>query len=582
MDIRRILFLFWVLSVCFSLSASSSLEDADKVLVKRASGMSAVEITDLADSAHGAGDDHKAMALYMSVCNRRDIDPSDEEKHAFMRACLGAGDILMGRGSYSDALRMYIQGLKASDACTDQTFSPSLYKNIGNVYCRLYDYERGIAYYKKAIEMCRKYPDRLTEKKILVNMAGVNVILGNIGEAKACHRSALLIPVADNLELAFMDRYGQGKILTAERDFPKAVLCFRSLAAYADTNGLHPRYRASAYQELANAYEMAGRGDSAIFYMKKCLDTAKSNKIEHMFLAVMLAMSKHYEKGGDVRLAQECKNRYLNFRDSLLDMREFDAVKHVQFLYESEKVSDSINLLQSQKKEREATISRQRIVIMFVTGMLAVIVVSLMFIYRQKKRIDRGYRNLYAVNSRYVSMQEEMRHRHLQDVRTIEEKDREIASLRKMAESLEAPEPAEEVSGKEKYRSSNLDGGRMRILADVISRTMDEGSAFCDPDFSLDALASLVGSNTKYVSQAINDAFGKNFSSYVNEYRVNLACLRLSDSDGFGGFTIKAIGESVGFKSQSTFINVFRKMTGITPSVYQKIAEREKKGRNDS
>ena len=57
--------------------------------------------------------------------------------------------------------------------------------------------------------------------------------------------------------------------------------------------------------------------------------------------------------------------------------------------------------------------------------------------------------------------------------------------------------------------------------------------------------------------------------------RVRLACMRLSDLEGFGNYTVKAIGESVGYKVYGTFINVFKKATGITPSMYQKLTLEE-------
>ena len=101
--------------------------------------------------------------------------------------------------------------------------------------------------------------------------------------------------------------------------------------------------------------------------------------------------------------------------------------------------------------------------------------------------------------------------------------------------------------------------------------------AYRDPEFSLDQLAELVGSNTKYVSQTINEAFGKNFSSYVNDYRVRKAC-RLLVEEGNSRLTVKAIGESAGFKSQSSFTSVFRKSTGLTPSIYQKMAREAGEG----
>lgn len=66
--------------------ASAAPNDDYKVLVKRASNMNVFEIADLADSAHNAGDDRKAMALYMSVCNSQDINLTEDNMTALVRA----------------------------------------------------------------------------------------------------------------------------------------------------------------------------------------------------------------------------------------------------------------------------------------------------------------------------------------------------------------------------------------------------------------------------------------------------------------------------------------------------------------
>lgn len=111
-------------------------------------------------------------------------------------------------------------------------------------------------------------------------------------------------------------------------------------------------------------------------------------------------------------------------------------------------------------------------------------------------------------------------------------------------------------------------------LRQEIAGIMENTEEFCNPDFSLETLAERVSSNSKYVSQVINDSYGKNFSAYVNEYRVRLAAKRLADPE-FRSLTIKAVSESVGFKTHATFITVFRKVTGMTPSVYQKMAAKD-------
>lgn len=97
----------------------------------------------------------------------------------------------------------------------------------------------------------------------------------------------------------------------------------------------------------------------------------------------------------------------------------------------------------------------------------------------------------------------------------------------------------------------------------------------CNPEFSLERLAKIVGSNSKYVSQTINEEFNRNFSTYINDYRVKLACERLANTE-YDSYKIKFVGESVGFKSQSIFTEVFRQHTGLSPAVYRKMAKEER------
>ncbi len=47
----------------------------------------------------------------------------------------------------------------------------------------------------------------------------------------------------------------------------------------------------------------------------------------------------------------------------------------------------------------------------------------------------------------------------------------------------------------------------------------------------------------------------------------------------YAQLTIAAIGQSVGYKSQTTFVKQFRKCTGLTPSVYQKFVAEDRRNK---
>jgi AraC-like DNA-binding protein len=80
-------------------------------------------------------------------------------------------------------------------------------------------------------------------------------------------------------------------------------------------------------------------------------------------------------------------------------------------------------------------------------------------------------------------------------------------------------------------------------------------------------LAEKLNTNKSYLSQVINEYFRKNFSTFVNEYRVKEASRLLLEKES-ENYTIEAIANSVGFKSKSAFNSAFKKFTGITPSYF--------------
>ena len=99
---------------------------------------------------------------------------------------------------------------------------------------------------------------------------------------------------------------------------------------------------------------------------------------------------------------------------------------------------------------------------------------------------------------------------------------------------------------------------------------MNRPEIISDPDFSLSQLSQLVNSNTSYVSAVINDTLGKNFKTYLNEYRIHEAIKKL-ENENSSKFTMAVIAQEVGFKTQNNFIFNFKKVMGMTPSEYKKL-----------
>jgi AraC-like DNA-binding protein len=66
----------------------------------------------------------------------------------------------------------------------------------------------------------------------------------------------------------------------------------------------------------------------------------------------------------------------------------------------------------------------------------------------------------------------------------------------------------------------------------------------------------------------LNEKHGKNFFTFINEYRVKDVISRFGNPEN-DKFTILAIAYDSGFNSKTTFNSIFKSQTGMTPSQYR-------------
>ncbi|MET0463566.1 MAG: helix-turn-helix domain-containing protein [Chitinophagaceae bacterium] len=93
-----------------------------------------------------------------------------------------------------------------------------------------------------------------------------------------------------------------------------------------------------------------------------------------------------------------------------------------------------------------------------------------------------------------------------------------------------------------------------------------EKELYKDPNLKIGELAQKISITGHQLSQLLNEHLGKNFSSYINEYRIHEACKLIATDDRL---SFEAIGYEVGFNSKSTFYTSFRKVTGTTPALFK-------------
>jgi AraC-like DNA-binding protein len=201
-----------------------------------------------------------------------------------------------------------------------------------------------------------------------------------------------------------------------------------------------------------------------------------------------------------------------------------------------------MNLLMKYEKEKygQEIIKRQNLLIIFSLIVILLLVILLLIYRLQRQRARRK-------NISYEQLLAEQRLL-LENMKTV---------IREM----------DEKEGPKKYGKSKLSLGKAHDCLQRLITIMAGKKKYLDPELSLKSLSEILEVNTSYLSQIINEHLGKNFTDYVNQFRVEEAKKKLSDPKHKKS-SLTDIAFQSGFNSIPSFNRVFKKLTGLNPSQF--------------
>lgn len=491
---------------------------------------------------------------------------------------LQAGDKFYDQRLYTASMKSYLDGLRIAEHQGYSELTARFYNGMGNLYSTQGDYQMGLYFYRKALSSSRKTSKKTLQNAVLNNLVGASCFVG-----QADSGMVFLQQMEANVEHNNGYRYnilmGRGLVAKSQDQPAAAASYYIQARQYAIRARMDSSFVDNTNSCLAQLYMDTHRLDSAILLLKKNEEWARRTNHDEFLAETMHLLAQAYDAQGDATRASACRMEYANLMEKLHYGDELNAMKNTQYIYDANKNASTINLLTQQQIFDNQQIRTQARWLLALAIALALIIVLFIIVSAQKRQLHHAYNRLYDRSQLFLAS-------------PIQAKEAPQAANK--GDHLEAHQGGNLESNQgDKQRDDQRDGQgddqeektqeaaprsliltteqRAALLADI-GRVMGKVEEFCSTDFSIDRLAQLVGSNPRYVSEAINEGYGKNFRSFLNDYRIKEAMQRLADNDRYGHYTIKAISESVGYKSQANFINIFTRLTGMKPSIYQKIS----------
>lgn len=128
-----------------------------------------------------------------------------------------------------------------------------------------------------------------------------------------------------------------------------------------------------------------------------------------------------------------------------------------------------------------------------------------------------------------------------------------------------APAPARQAAAVRPAADAERDARAMARLRELL----DSDRVYRDPDLSVESLARKIGVPEHRLRAIINGMLGqRNFSAFINGYRLNEAMRRLNDPAEVRK-PVLTIALDVGFGSIGPFNRAFKQLAGMTPTEYR-------------
>ncbi len=502
-----------------------------------------------------------ANALFEEIVNRNTGHNTLKDNYECAEAYLKLTEIYYRCGYYTNAFSAAANALKIAETNDFRNLLPTAYNYLGTIYCTWRDFTLGTEYFKKGIDCYDTGCDPAILRSLIINIQGAYLNSNNASLALPYYKKMKELTRPDSI-VDYFTIFNKGLFLVADNRHIEAIGYFKEAESMARSRNLSPAMLASTYDYMGDCYD-ALHNDSSTFYWDKAVNIAGAPG--YLRLSILKKLSDSFKSRHQRDKAVFYGNQYIMLSDSIFEISDINRMKDVQMAYENEKKMRMINDLDAEKRASDLKLSSQRRFLIAAVCVIVVFIIMSIILFSQKRRLQQAYLDLFERNKEAMALQSASKARDKIEKVNVDTQ-RKGSEEEKMVEKESKTQSVDRLSEEK----------RCEILS-AIDTVLCREDIICNPDFSIEKLAELTGFNSRYVSHILNERYECNFRTLLNKKRMDIARSRIMDVANYGNLTIQAIAESVGYKSTSGFVQLFRKHTGVTPSMFQKMAREEHK-----
>lgn len=447
-------------------------------------------------------------------------------------AYMTKGITLFYNKEYPEALNNYLLAVKQAKVNGNSEAEYDMKNNIAILKRVTQDYEEA----EKLLLECVLYEerkDKMYMRKYLFTLLQLSSVYYESGKTKeASEINAKGIKLAKSQKGDFFHHaftVNEGINYHVRGDFNTSIETIMKAIPHLSVDDI---FVAEFY--LGKNYYALGEKEKAINYFKK-VDTFYT-KSKDLFPP----LRESYVYLINDAIAKKDERKELYYTKQLL---KIDSTIHADYRYLSKNISKKYDIpahvankdrLIEKLEGQNKRITNEKKWIIIISSVLGILIIGLLiYYYNLKKRYEKRYNEIIE-----------------QSKATIEE-EIIVKNAKPHAVSL---------------------GIDQQIIEEVLQalETFEKGEAYLTNQISLKDVAKIVNTNSKYLSKIVNSYKGKNFTTYINDLRVDYLVSHVQTDTKYQKYTIRAIAEEIGFSNPEGFSRAFQKKTGLKPSYFIK------------
>ncbi|WP_260394351.1 helix-turn-helix domain-containing protein [Elizabethkingia anophelis] len=277
----------------------------------------------------------------------------------------------------------------------------------------------------------------------------------------------------------------------------------------------------NVYYSVAYFYYIKKDYSKCIFYSEQLLEVEKHRKNPEIRLFAYENLKESYDALNDLSMQNKYLKLYSQLSDSLANVKKGSVISHSED--------------QAVKSEDEISSLKKYLLLSIIAAGIIILVIGIYF-YKRNKILRKKYFLL-------------------------------IDKLEKNNEIDDNPIVIENKSEENDVIKINISSDKEKALLKKLN-AFEVSEKFLKKNLTLSYMSNLFNTNPKYLSQIIREHKGHNFSSYINQLRINYISQKLYNTTIYREYKISYLAEECGYASSQVFINAFRKETGMTPSYF--------------